>query len=115
MIGFQLFAQRLDDQAHFEKSLNPVLLLQELRQKPAKYWAALVEEVFTDNAVVVVGKPSKELGGKIAKEERQRLEKLREQAAKRQKISDDERKIEEASVRDAEIPFSNNSPPLELL
>lgn len=42
--------------ANFEKYLNPDQILRELREKPAKYWADLVDEVFTDNAVVVIGK-----------------------------------------------------------
>lgn len=96
LIGFQLFSQRLDDQEHFEKLLNPVQLLNYLRDKPADYWTDLVNEIFKDNCVVVHGKPDAKLGEKIAKEEAERLDELKKQSAKRQKL-DDARKVEEAS------------------
>lgn len=47
--------------------------------------------------MVVLGRPDSKLGEKIAKEEAERLEKLKEQAIKRQKMGEEERKIEDAS------------------
>lgn len=97
LIGYQLFAQSLDDQSHFDNVMNPIPLLNELRDKPAEYWAGLVTEIFKDECAVVIGKPDTKLGEKIGKEEAERLAKLKEQSVKRQKL-DDVRKIEEASV-----------------
>jgi Zn-dependent M16 (insulinase) family peptidase len=95
-----LFSQRLDDQDYFNKVLNPVETLEVLAQKPAEYWASLIDEIFTDNCVVVIGKPDAKIGEVMAAEEAKRLKELKTSIkadpAKRQRL--DENKSGEASV-----------------
>ncbi|KAI6192068.1 hypothetical protein M3Y97_00296400 [Aphelenchoides bicaudatus] len=99
LIGYQLFSQRLDDQKHFDELMNPLLNYNKLKEKPAEYWSNLVAEIFTDNCVVVIGKPDANMGAEIAASEQKRLKELKEKAeaesAKRIKL--DESPINDAS------------------
>ncbi|KAI6229693.1 Peptidase M16 inactive domain protein [Aphelenchoides fujianensis] len=78
LIGHQLYADRLDDQKHFQRALNPLPIYEELLQKPVDYWADLMAELFTDRCAVVVGRPDPELAQQKAAEEAERLKQLKQ-------------------------------------
>ncbi|KAI6205042.1 Peptidase M16 inactive domain protein [Aphelenchoides besseyi] len=77
LIGHQLFADPLEDQEQFEKTMNPLSIYETLLQKPVDYWRDLISELFTENCTVVIGRPDPELAEKIASEEVKRLEELK--------------------------------------
>ncbi|KAI6173175.1 Peptidase M16 inactive domain protein [Aphelenchoides besseyi] len=77
LIGHQLFADPVEDQEQFEKTMNPLPIYETLLQKPVDYWRDLISELFTENCAVVIGRPDPELAEKIASEEAKRLEELK--------------------------------------
>lgn len=80
LIGYQLFSRCLNDQNQFDMLMNPIEILNGLKDKPAGYWSDIVAEIFKDNCVVIIGKPDATMGKEIAVSEQKRLKELKDKA-----------------------------------
>ncbi|CAI4230421.1 unnamed protein product [Auanema sp. JU1783] len=72
LIGYQLFDKNDDDL--LIKRMDPVAVLNDLRSKPASYWASLISDLFTKPAITVIGVPNEDLVQKVSDIEQARIE-----------------------------------------
>ena len=80
IIGYFLYG---NESAELEARLNDVKMMRQMESEPASFWRNLIKSLMLDQTKVVIrGKPSKKLMEKMGAEEKERVQKQREELGK---------------------------------